>query len=82
MLTKKVICHSQSDSPYNVPLLVVPKKSDSSGNKKWRIVIDLKKLDEETDHDVYPLPIIDDIPANDGHRVKGTDWKNMLCLSG
>ena len=59
MLTKKVIRHS--DSPYNAPLWVVPKKTDASGKKKWRIVIDFRKLNEKTDHDAYPLPIIDDI---------------------
>ena len=59
MLTKKVIRHS--DSPYNAPLWVVPKKTDASGKKKWRIVIDFRKLNKKTDHGAYPLPIIDNI---------------------
>ncbi|XP_033222760.1 uncharacterized protein LOC117176615 [Belonocnema kinseyi] len=59
MLNKRVI--SMSKSPFNSPLWVVPKKADASGKKKWRIVIDFRKLNERTDLDAYPLPIIDDI---------------------
>lgn len=29
-----------SNSPYNAPLLIVPKKLDASGEKKWRLVVD------------------------------------------
>ena len=32
-----------SDSPFNSPIWVVPKKSDASGKKKWPIVIDFRK---------------------------------------
>jgi len=45
-----------SDSPYNSPLWVVPKKPDSKGNKKWRMVIDFRALNKETVEDAYPLP--------------------------
>jgi len=50
-----------SESPYNSPLWIVPKKPDSKGNKRWRLVIDLKALNEKTFGDAYPLPNITDI---------------------
>lgn len=59
MLNKRIITHSKS--PYNSPIWVVPKKADASGKKKWRIVIDFRKLNEKTDQDAYPLPVIEDI---------------------
>ena len=58
-LKKEVIKHSKS--PYNSPIGVVPKKADASGKKKWRIVIDFRKVNEDADQDTYPLPMIDDI---------------------
>ena len=59
MLDKGII--RPSKSPYNSPIWVVPKKPDASGKKKWRIVIDYRKLNDKTDQDAYPLPVIDDI---------------------
>lgn len=59
MLQKNII--EESDSPYNAPVWVVPKKLDASGKKKWRIVIDFRKLNELTDQDAYPLPNSDEI---------------------
>lgn len=59
MLKNKII--EISDSPYNSPVWVVPKKADASGKQKWRIVIDFRRLNELTDQDAYPLPNIDDI---------------------
>ncbi|KMQ89530.1 enzymatic polyprotein endonuclease reverse [Lasius niger] len=50
-----------SISPYNSPLWVVPKKPDADGNKRWRLVIDFRKLNEKTIGDAYPLPNISDI---------------------
>jgi hypothetical protein len=32
-----------STSPLNSPILVIPKKEDASGRKKWRIVVDFRK---------------------------------------
>ena len=37
-----------SESPWSSPLWVVPKKVDASGKKKWRIVIDYRKLNDIT----------------------------------
>jgi len=50
-----------STSPYNSPVWVVPKKADSYGNKRWRMVIDYRNLNEKTIGDAYPLPNISDI---------------------
>jgi len=59
MLAKGII--RESDSPYNSPLWIVPKKQDASGKTKWRLVIDYRKLNEKTIQDAYPLPNIDEI---------------------
>jgi hypothetical protein len=50
-----------SNSGWNFPLLVVPKKLDASGKRKWRICVDFRKLNEITIGDSYPLPNIQDI---------------------
>lgn len=51
----------KSKSPYCSPIWIVPKKSDASGIKKFRIVIDYRSLNEVTIDDKYPIPIMDDI---------------------
>lgn len=51
----------KSSSKYSSPLIVIPKKSDNSGKKKFRLVIDYRKLNEVTIDDKYPLPNIDSI---------------------
>jgi hypothetical protein len=51
----------ESSSPWNSPLLIVPKKADASGEKKWRIVVDFRKLNEKTIGNAYPLPDITEI---------------------
>lgn len=51
----------ESNSPWNSPLLVVPKKPDTNGEKKWRLVIDFRRLNEKTVGDAYPLPDITEI---------------------
>ncbi|XP_011860867.1 PREDICTED: uncharacterized protein LOC105558005 [Vollenhovia emeryi] len=43
------------------PVWIIPKKADSQGNKKWRMVIDYRNLNEKTIGDAYPLPNIIDI---------------------
>lgn len=50
-----------SKSPYNSPIWIVPKKADASGQKKFRIVIDYRKLNEQTTPDRYPIPEINDV---------------------
>ncbi|GJQ85498.1 hypothetical protein Trydic_g17524 [Trypoxylus dichotomus] len=50
-----------SQSPWSSPIWIVPKKLDASGQQKWRIVIDYRKVNEKTIDDRYPLPNINDI---------------------
>ena len=50
-----------SQSPHNTPVWIVPKKRDSHENRKWRMVLGFRKLNEKTIGDSYPLPNIIDI---------------------
>ena len=59
MLEENII--RTSDSPWSSPVWVVPKKLDASGKRKWRLVIDYRKLNEKTINDRYPMPDITDI---------------------
>ncbi|KAL4100717.1 hypothetical protein QTP88_020751 [Uroleucon formosanum] len=52
---------SPSESPWNAPLLMVPKKVDSTGNKKYRVVVNLRKLNNLTVGDAFPMPDITSI---------------------
>lgn len=56
-----------STSPWSSPLIIVPKKVDASGEKKWRMVIDYRPLNDKTIGDAYPLPNIEDILDQLGH---------------
>lgn len=49
-----------SQSPYNSPLLLVPKKSTDS-TKKWRLCVDFRVLNRKLIPDKHPLPRMDDI---------------------
>lgn len=59
MLKQKII--RPSVSPYSSPLWVVPKKLDASGEKKWRVVIDYRGLNNVTIGDAYPIPLPEEI---------------------
>jgi hypothetical protein len=48
-------------SPWNFPILVVPKKMDASGKRKWRICVDFRRPNVITVGDSCPLPNIRDI---------------------
>jgi hypothetical protein len=50
-----------SKSPWNTPLLVVPKKLDKNGEVKFRVCVDFRKLNSVSTGDAYPLPNIADI---------------------
>lgn len=50
-----------STSPWASPIWIVPKKEDASGQKKWRLVIDYRKLNLKTIDDRYPIPNITEI---------------------
>lgn len=49
-----------SVSPYNSPLLVVPKKS-TEDTRKWRLVVDFRKLNEKIVNDKFPLTRLEDV---------------------
>ena len=55
-----------SNSPYSSPVWIVPKNSDASGKKKFRMVIKYCKLNDKTIEDKYPLPRMEDILENLG----------------
>ena len=55
-----------SKSPYNAPVWIVPKKMDASGGKKYRMVIDYRKLNSVTIPDKYPIPEINEVLSNLG----------------
>lgn len=67
MLDENII--ESSYSPYSSPIWIVPKKIDSSGQRKWRLVIDYRNLNSITVGDSYPLPLIDNILDQLGHSV-------------
>lgn len=58
MLDSEII--RPSHSPYNFPTILVAKKSEN-GEKKWRMVVDYRKLNEISIPDSFPLPNIIDI---------------------
>ncbi|CAK1593440.1 unnamed protein product [Parnassius mnemosyne] len=51
----------ESHSPWNAPVHLVPKKMDASGEIKFRMVIDYRRLNDITIDDKYPLPNITDL---------------------
>ena len=51
----------ESTSPWNSPILVVAKKMDASGQQKFRLVVDYRKLNDKTVGNAYPLPDITEI---------------------
>jgi len=50
-----------SESRWNAPLVVVPKKSDANGNPQFRVCVDFRWLNQLTIGDVFPIPRIDEI---------------------
>ena len=55
-----------SKSPYNAPVWIVPKKQDASNEKKYRLVVDYRKLNTQTISDKYPIPDPSTVLANLG----------------
>lgn len=51
----------ESHSPWSAPVHLVPKKMDASGEVKYRMVVDYRRLNEITIDDKYPLPNIHDL---------------------
>lgn len=70
---------SESVSPYTSPIWIVPKKADASGTKRFRLVIDYRKLNEKTISDRYPIPDITEILDKLG---KATYFSTVDLVSG
>ena len=68
-----------SFSPWSSPIWMVPKKAGPDGNKKWRLVIDFRKLNNQTIDDKYPLPNITNILDSLG---KATYFSTIDLASG
>jgi hypothetical protein len=47
-----------SESPWNSPLLIVPKRAEPDRKPKWRMVVDFHKLNEKTVGDAHPSLIL------------------------
>jgi hypothetical protein len=59
-----------SSSGWNFPLLVVPKKLDALGKRKWKSCVNFREVNEVKIGDSYPLPNIQEILDKLG-RAKG-----------
>jgi len=66
-------------STWNSPILVIPKKADISGRKKWRIVVDFRELNDVTIGDRFPIPVILEILDALG---KSKYFSTIDCASG
>ncbi len=73
MLEQGVIQHSTS--PWNSPLFLVPKKGG-----EFCLVIDFRKVNEVTEDDRYPLPVLSDLLMNLGQS--NTIFSSLDLLSG
>jgi hypothetical protein len=77
MLADGVIQYSTS--PWNSPILVVPKNTDFSGKVKGRVVVDFRKLNDVTIGDSFPIPIISDLLNSLGNSRY---FSSLDCPSG
>jgi len=50
-----------SESPWNAPLVVVPKKPDANGKPQFRVCVDFRRLNQLTIGDAFSIPRIDEI---------------------
>ena len=48
----------ESKSPYNSPVMIVPKKMDTSGQRKFRVVVNFRTFNDKVTGDAYLLPNI------------------------
>ena len=66
-----------SRSAWTSPVWIVPKKADASGEKKFRMVIDYRKINEKTISDRYNMPEIDYVIS----QLKGQNFFSTLDLA-
>jgi hypothetical protein len=77
MIADVVIAPSKRE--WNFPLVIVPKKIDATGKRKWRICVDFRKLNEVSVADSFPLPNVQDILDEVG---KVRYFTALDCASG
>ena len=75
LLTDGIIRPSRS--AWTSPVWIVPKKTDASGEKKFRLVIDYRKVNEKTVADRYPMPQINYVID----QMKGQKYFSTLDLA-
>lgn len=66
-----------TDSPYNFPLLVIPKKKDASGKLKIRLAVDFRKLNEITVGESFPIANVAEILDN----LSGSRYFSVIDLA-
>ena len=54
-------------SPWNSPVFIIPKKNSVPGDRKYRMVIDYRKVNQKTVKDKYPLPDMSEILSQLGN---------------
>lgn len=75
MLDNDII--EETISEWSSPVLLVPKKADKSNQKKWRLVIDYRQLNNSIQDDKFPLPNITEILDS----LSGSIYFSKLDLS-
>lgn len=75
MLSEGIIEPTRSE--WSSPVLLVPKKSDMNNEKKWRLVVDYRKLNNIIEHDKFPLPNITEVIDS----LSGSIYFSQLDLS-
>lgn len=75
MLNNDII--EEAVSEWSSPVLLVPKKADKSNEKKWRLVIDYRQLNNKIQDDKFPLPNITEILDS----LSGSMYFSKLDLS-
>lgn len=75
MLANDII--EETTSEWSSPVLLVPKKSDRSNERKWRLVIDYRQLNNRIKDDKFPLPNITEILDS----LSGSIYFSKLDLS-
>lgn len=53
-----------SNSAWNSPVILVKKKENAQGEQKFRLVVDFRKLNNVTQTQNFPIPLIDEILDN------------------
>lgn len=51
----------EAASPWSSPVLLVPKKTDEKGQRKWRLVVNYRAINDSLIDDKFPLPNTTDI---------------------